>query len=406
MIQIKDKKDCCGCSACVQKCPKQCISLEEDNEGFLYPIVDKESCIDCGLCEKVCPVLHQGEPHKPLQVYAARNKDEEIRRQSSSGGIFTLLAEKVIQEGGVVFGARFDEQWEVRHDYTETVEGLAAFRGSKYVQSRMEDNYRKAEMFLKQGRKVLFSGTPCQVAGLKRFLRKEYENLLTVDFICHGVPSPGVWRKYLKETVARMCDKNSVSTDPISMEDAHVESISFRDKSSGWKKYSFALNLSATNRSGAKNTVSLYEVFLQNTFMKGFLANLYLRPSCYACAAKCGKSESDITIGDLWGSSAIVGNDDDDRGTSLVLISKDRCKVDASLWMKEIDYQAILTYNSSIERSVRIPKERASFYANANNAESLERLVNQLTRASFLQKTFRMMKRVVIAILKRIEYYK
>ena len=129
MIQIKDKKDCCGCSACVQKCPKQCISLIEDDEGFLYPIVDKESCIDCGLCEKVCPVLHQGEPHKPLQVYAAKNKDEEIRRKSSSGGIFTLLAERTIQEGGVVFGARFDEHWEVRHDYTETVEGLAAFRG-------------------------------------------------------------------------------------------------------------------------------------------------------------------------------------------------------------------------------------------------------------------------------------
>ena len=208
MIEIKDKKDCCGCSACVQRCPKQCITLKEDNEGFLYPIVDKKTCIDCGLCEKVCPILHQGEPQKPLKVYAAKNLNEEIRRQSSSGGIFTLLAEQVIQEGGVVFGARFDENWEVKHDYTETIEGLAVFRGSKYVQSRIEDNYKKAEEFLKQGRKVLFSGTPCQIAGLKRFLRKEYEELLTVDFVCHGVPSPGVWRKYLKETVARMCDKN------------------------------------------------------------------------------------------------------------------------------------------------------------------------------------------------------
>lgn len=402
MIQIKDKKDCCGCSACVQKCPKQCISLIEDDEGFLYPIVDKESCIDCGLCEKVCPVLHQGEPHKPLQVYAAKNKDEEIRRKSSSGGIFTLLAERTIQEGGVVFGARFDEHWEVRHDYTETVEGLAAFRGSKYVQSRMEDNYRKAEMFLKQGRKVLFSGTPCQVAGLKRFLRKEYENLLTVDFICHGVPSPGVWRKYLKEIVARMCDKNSVSTDPISMEDAHVESISFRDKSSGWQKYSFALTLSATSRSGVKNTVSLCKIFPQNTFMKGFLADLYLRPSCYACAAKCGSSGSDMTIGDLWGAPAIIGNDDDDEGTSLILVNKDRCKFDASVWLKEIDYQAAFVYNPAIERSARIPKKRASFYADVNNAESLEELVNRLTRVSFAQKMLRLAKRIVRGIIRRI----
>ena len=235
MIDIKDKKDCCGCSACVQKCPKQCISLKEDCEGFLYPIVDKDICIDCGLCEKVCPILYQGEERKPLKVFAAKNHDEEIRKQSSSGGIFTLLAEKIINEGGVVFGAKFDENWDVKHDYTETIEGLAAFRGSKYVQSRIEDNYRKAETFLKQGRKVLFSGTPCQIAGLKRFFRKEYENLLTVDFICHGVPSPGVWRRYLQETVARMCDKNRVSTDPISIKNARVESISFRDKSHGWK---------------------------------------------------------------------------------------------------------------------------------------------------------------------------
>lgn len=320
MINIKDKKDCCGCSACVQRCPKQCISLKEDYEGFLYPEVDKTICIDCGLCEKVCPVLHQGEQRKPLKVYAAKNLDEEIRRQSSSGGVFTLLAEQIIQEGGVVFGARFDENWEVKHDFTETIEGLAPFRGSKYVQSRIEDNYKKAEEFLKQGRKVLFSGTPCQIAGLKRFLRKEYDNLLTVDFVCHGVPSPGVWRQYLKETVALMCDKNSVSTDPISIENAHVESISFRDKSSGWKKYSFALTLSATLRSGVKNTVSLCEVYPQNTFMKGFLADLYLRPSCYCCPSKAGKSRSDITIADCWGINNSYPELDDDKGMSLLII--------------------------------------------------------------------------------------
>lgn len=400
MIEIKEKKDCCGCSACVQKCPKQCISLKEDNEGFLYPVVDKENCIDCGLCEKVCPVLHQGEPRNPLKVYAAKNKDEEIRRQSSSGGIFTLLAEKTILEGGVVFGARFDEHWEVVHDYTETIEGLAAFRGSKYVQSRMEDNYRKVEVFLKQGRKVLFSGAPCQIAGLKRFLRKEYENLFTVDFVCHGVPSPGVWRKYLKETVARMCDKNSVSTDPISMEDARVESISFRDKRSGWKKYSFALTLSATSRSGAKNTVSLFELFPQNTFMKGFLADLYLRPSCYACASKCGKSGSDITIGDLWGAPVIIGSDDDDRGTSLVLVHKDRCKLDTSLWMKEIDYQSALVYNPAIEKSARMPDRRSSFYSVFEKEDSLDSIINRLTIVSLWQKGLRLIKRVVKAILK------
>ena len=280
MIELVDKHACCGCSACVQKCPRQCISIVEDEEGFLYPVVNKEDCIDCGLCEKVCPVIHQSEEHKPLKTYAVKNKDEDIRMLSSSGGFFTLLAEEVIKEGGVVFGAKFDDRWEVKHDYTETIGGLHVFRSSKYVQSRIEDNYKKAESFLKSGRRVLFSGTPCQIAGLKRFLRKEYDNLLTVDFVCHGVPSPKVWRRYLTETVAHMCDKNSVSSDPISKENAHIESISFRNKCSGWKKFSFALTLSATTRSGAKNTVSLVDVFSKNTFMKGFFQYPFCSRSC------------------------------------------------------------------------------------------------------------------------------
>ena len=216
MITITDKSKCCGCNACVQACPKQCIEMHEDDEGFLYPRVDTTRCIDCGKCEKVCPVINQAEPHRPIKVYAAINPDEEIRRQSSSGGIFTLLAEQTIKEGGVVFGARFDESWQVTHDYTESIEGLASLRGSKYVQSCIGDTFLKAEAFLKQGRKVLFTGTPCQISGLKKYLHKEYENLLTVDFVCHGVPSPLIWQKYLSETLEnfrakRGAGKNSVS---------------------------------------------------------------------------------------------------------------------------------------------------------------------------------------------------
>lgn len=245
MINIIDKKNCCGCNACVQHCPKSCITMQEDEEGFLYPIVDQEVCIDCGLCEKVCPVLNQGEERKPLQVYAANNTNEEIRMQSSSGGVFTLLAETIIQEGGVVFGARFNDDWEVIHDYTETQEGLATFRGSKYVQSRIGDSYCQAEQFLKKGRKVLFSGTPCQIAGLNLFLRKEYNNLLTVDFICHGVPSPGVWKSYLEELIALQGNrKNSVlsHSKPIILNSIRdISRIEFRNKRLGWKKYSFAL---------------------------------------------------------------------------------------------------------------------------------------------------------------------
>ena len=261
MINIEDKKQCCGCSACVQRCPKQCIVMKEDEEGFLYPVADKDVCIDCNLCEQVCPVLRQREEREPLDVYAAFNKNEEVRMQSSSGGVFTALAESIIKEGGVVFGARFNEDWEVVHDYVETVEGLSAFRGSKYVQSRIGCTFSQAEQFLKQGRKVLFSGTPCQIAGLKLFLRKEYENLLSVDFICHGVPSPGVWRQYLNEFIALMGNKkNSVfsPSKPMVLNSIRdISRIEFRNKRLGWKKFSFALTLSVPIGHGAKNTVLL-----------------------------------------------------------------------------------------------------------------------------------------------------
>ena len=197
MIQISDKRKCCGCSACVQACPKQCITMQQDAEGFLYPQVDTSNCIDCGLCENVCPFLHPYEPRTPIHTYAAINNDEQIRLESSSGGIFTLLAEQIINDGGVVFGALFDDNWQVTIDHTETTDGLAAFRGSKYVQARVGDTYAKCAKFLKAGRKVLYSGTPCQVTGLKLYLGKDYDNLQLVEIACHGVPSPAVWRDYL-----------------------------------------------------------------------------------------------------------------------------------------------------------------------------------------------------------------
>lgn len=171
MIHITDKTKCCGCWACNQICPENCISMQEDYEGFLYPVVDLSKCTNCGLCERVCPVINQQVPviTEPAS-YACINNDEKIRNQSSSGGIFSLLAENAIINGGVVFGARFEPDWSVVHDYTETIEGLAAFRGSKYVESKIGNNYIKAKEFLRQNRLVLFSGTPCQIAGLNKFL--------------------------------------------------------------------------------------------------------------------------------------------------------------------------------------------------------------------------------------------
>lgn len=209
--------------------------MQADSEGFLYPKVNEANCIDCGLCEKVCHELYPYEDCKPLKVYAAINKDEEIRLKSSSGGIFYLLAEKTIAEGGVVFGVRLDEQWQVVIDYTETMEGVRAFMGSKYVQARMATAYADAKRFLAEERKVLFSGTPCQIAGLHHFLRKPYENLLTVDIICHGTPSPKVWAMYLDEVVT--AGRKAIND------------VQFRNKRNGWKAFNFTMEYNKDEQS-------------------------------------------------------------------------------------------------------------------------------------------------------------
>ena len=294
MINLSDKSQCCGCEACRTICPKHCITMQEDFEGFLYPKVNKDTCIDCGLCEKVCPILNPVNNDAEPEVYAAINNDENIRMQSSSGGIFTLLAERVINNGGVVFGACFDKDWNVVHDYTETIDGLSRFRGSKYVQSRIGDSFQKAKSFLDEGREVLFSGTPCQIAGFKNFLKKPYDNLLSVEVVCHGAPSPKVWRKY-------------ISAMP------EIQHVSFRSKVKGWKNFSLSFRLK-------DGTIEETE-FYKNPYMNVFLSNLSLRPSCYACRAKQQNSQCDIALADFWGVDKIAPEIDDDKGCGLVLVN-------------------------------------------------------------------------------------
>lgn len=384
MIKILNKQDCCGCSACVQRCPKQCITLHEDEEGFLYPKVDMATCIDCGLCEKVCPVLHQAEEQVPLEVFAAKNPNEEIRYESSSGGIFTLLAEQTIDAGGVVFGVKWNEHFEAVHAYTETKEGLAAFRGSKYVQSQVGETFRQAEQFLKQGRQVLYSGTPCQIAALKLYLRKDYENLLAIDIICHGAPSPGVFRWYLDEELQKAAARQSgkkiqfrsslpipsiAKADILAREQGFkIKDIRFRDKRLGWKNFSFVLsleNLSEALVEGEKNPVSLSYSFHEHAFMRGFLRDIYLRPSCYACPAKSGKSRSDITLADYWGIGSLMPKLDDDRGISGITINTIQGKVYVNadkLRLYSAPYDDLISKNPALIRSCREPLCRKDFF--------------------------------------------
>lgn len=189
---------CTGCHTCAQLCPAQAVTMAESSEGFRYPQIDENKCIDCHLCEKRCPILHNITlNNRDIEAYACINTDEYIRRESSSGGVFSLCAEHIINAGGVVFGARFNESFSVVHGFVRTREELSAFRGSKYVQSEIGNVYTECKAFLDSGLPVLFTGTPCQIGGLKAYLNKEYENLYLIDIICHGVPSPLLWKKYL-----------------------------------------------------------------------------------------------------------------------------------------------------------------------------------------------------------------
>ena len=278
MIHIKKKQDCCGCAACVQVCPKQCIEMRADNEGFFYPKVCTVNCTNCDLCEKVCPVINKNESRVPVNTVAAINTDENVRMKSSSGGVFSLLAKIVIEQDGVVFGVRFDNEWNVIHDYIDKEEDLDHFCGSKYVQSHIGNAFSQVRSYLQAGRMVLFSGTPCQVAGLYKYLRKDYGNLVTVDFVCHGVPSQKVWQSYLN------CELKMKQGQTGEGEFKSFKKISFRNKTNGWKKYNIELIFSDSQR--------YMQYFAENPYMIGFINNLYLRPSCYHCAFRSFRSHS------------------------------------------------------------------------------------------------------------------
>lgn len=392
MIKITRPENCCGCSACAQRCPKQCITMEEDPEGFLYPRIDLSKCIDCKLCEKVCPIINPNEDKQPLEVYATINPDEETRKQSSSGGVFTLFATRIIQENGVVFGARFDENGEVKHDYTETLEGLAVFRGSKYVQSRIGNTYQKAESFLKSGKKVLFSGTPCQIAGLKRFLKKDYDNLITVDFICHGVPSPKIWRNYLKATCNQLAGGK----------DYEIKAINFRNKDKGWKKYNFSLSLNIKDEANGKRYKEFCEPAGNNAYMKGFLGDLYLRPSCHYCAVKSGKSGSDITIADHWGVQKQNPSLDDGKGVSLAFYNTPKGSLYKLLSDTPLSYQEAIKYNRAAVKSYKAHRKRNLFFQKFNEGETdMATLVSQLTKETITAKAIRLTKRIIIKIIRK-----
>jgi len=370
MIKIEDKSLCCGCGACAAACPVSCIVMKEDAEGFAYPEVNTDTCIDCKLCEHVCPFLATEDRPRGKEGFLVINNNTDERKASSSGGAFSILARAVINNGGSVWGAAIDREYNIRHIEVSNMEGLAALRGSKYVESYLDNSYRLVKERLKTGMQVVFSGTPCQVAGLRRYLGKTYQGLLLIETACHGIASRRVWQQSLSE----LCQERGIARDEIT-------SINFRDKSTGWEHYSFAL----TTRNSRYTT-------RQTAYLRGYGANLFLRPSCYRCHVKAAGSYADITLADAWGIEK-ESNDacyHDDRGVSFVLPHTEAGRTAVTTMtnchIEAIDAEKMLEHNRCITQSVTEPKGRTRFFELFLSGTSVARSVAEAAPISPLKR--------------------
>lgn len=374
--------DCCGCQACLQICPKKCILMKESYDGFLYPTIQQNLCINCSLCINACPVYNNNSLSDDIICsYVGYNKDNHVRLLSSSGGLFDIFAKHILLENGVVFGAMFDECNKLVHNYITNYDDIQKLRGSKYLQSNINNSYTVCKKILDQGKKVLFTGVPCQISGLKKYLSKEYENLYTIDVLCHGVPSPKLFNMYLSE---KHFEKNT--------------NICFRRKDYGWRNFSISFT------DGEKKYSNVHS---KDIYMKIFLNNLSLRECCYNCKFKSLKRESDITIGDAWGIEKHSPELDDNKGTSVVIIHSNKgdyllkSNLD-NLMLKKVDIDIALPKTSDSRKSVKRNKNREKFFNGLQQGISINNLSKLSCDKTFLKKFLRKLKRILNSILKKL----
>ena len=378
MLEFIEKDRCVGCGSCSAACPKQIIRMVCDEYGFSYPQVDKESCVECGLCRESCPVINQQKNEKGIGVstFAIRNKDSEVRKNSSSGGAFSVLCSEVLKAGGIVYGVAMDDSLQVSHIMVDNMSDLCKLRGSKYIQSLAGDVYAQIKKQLDAGIMVYFSGTACQVEGLYCYLGERPENLITQDLICHGVSSKLVFDRYIQY-------RESVSKKK-------VKSISFRNKEKSWKHYSVKIQFQDGTYYSKRHS--------KDEFMRVYLSNYALRPSCYHCDFKGKDRMSDITLADLWGAQAIVPELDDDKGLSWVIChtAKGRellNRVNEKVDCKEILYENAIKYNMSGEKSSVAPKDNESFLERLKSG-LFEPVVKKYCRNSFIAKVKRKLRTI------------
>lgn len=387
MVSVTNKSLCVGCGACADICPRKCINMTYDGEGFLYPDIEESSCSDCGLCTGVCPVINapeQDNNRKP-EAFAFINKNDVERFESSSGGAFPLLAKMMIDSGAVVFGAVFDDEFNVVHSSAQSVEDIKKQCSSKYVQSNTNGCYRRVKDLLKDGKEVMFVGTPCQAAGLKHYLvGTDTSNLLLVDFVCHGVPSPGVWKKYLDEK----------------FDDIHdIKEISFRYKKHGWRDLYF-------NAGFISGRPDLCELSGKNEYFMGFLKNITLRPACYECKFKTANRISDITLADFWGVMHVLPEMYDNKGCSLILAhtQKGLQKIKSTqpyARLAGVDFDMAAAHNTAIYKSAPMHRNRGKFFADYQAGKPVIAALKEAGKEPIYRKISLMIRKIARKVLRK-----
>jgi coenzyme F420-reducing hydrogenase beta subunit len=355
MITRLKKISCTGCGACQNVCPQAAINMVPDDEGFWYPVIDNQKCIQCGLCSKKCPLISDidSDNFGVPQVYAAWNNDDAVRINSTSGGIFTALASYIIGVGGYVAGAEYNENFTISHCIASNLQGLERLRQSKYAQSNMGLIYQEIKNLLCSGKVVLFCGTPCQNAGLVVFLGKKHQNLFLCDFICRGVISPLVYKKYLEMLERQHHTK--------------IKSIQFKNKSFGWNRFSTLVKFQNGKQYIRDRYCDLY--------MVGYLEhNLYLRPSCHICRYKKSPRIADITLGDFWGIAKTRSDLDADKGTSAVIINSVKGRqlfdgIKGCIYSAECELSEVANGNACLFKPAPAGKHRDDFFKNLTTME-------------------------------------
>ena len=365
MKKIQEKDNCTGCTACENICPKKCISMIEDKYGFKYPEINEKECIDCNLCKKVCPIINKVQYSKNSYVYAIINKNDEVRKESSSGGFFSVVAEYVLDQKGIVFGAAYNDKYEVEHIGIESKNDIYMLRGAKYVQSNLENTFQFVKKELLKKRIVLFSGTGCQVSGLKKYLQKEYDNLICMDLVCHGVPSPKIWKKYVENRTR------------IDNEEKLPKRVNMRSKETGWSRYSYSIQFFYDEEK------QYLQSSAKDSFMRAFISDLCSRPSCAKCEFKGINRNSDFTLGDYWGIWNQDLSMDDNKGTSLVYVHSKKGreileKIRNNIIIKKMNIDKSWEENPSVIYSSELHQQFDLFYERINRGDEFENVVHDI----------------------------